>query len=80
MKARKLTRVQRAAFETISRHPKGILRQHVKGTGLVVWRLLDDKMNPIANFSEHVIYGLQSKDILEKRDDKTFIIHATYEQ
>lgn len=65
MKATKLTPKQREIFERLKATPGGVLRQHIKQSNTVCFRLLDAKINPIANFSYSMVRKLIDKDVLE---------------
>lgn len=65
MKAIKLTPKQRELFDELKRFPGGCLRQHIKGTNTVCYRLLDAARNPISNWRYGIVHDLADKDIIE---------------
>ena len=76
MKSRKLTPKQREVFDLLNKTGGGLLRQHIKPTGLVCWRLLDAEARPILNVSESIVWNLVDKDVLQK-DGQNYILKAT---
>lgn len=76
MKAIKLTPKQREIFELLKKTEGGKLRQHVKQSNTVCFRLLDKAMNPIANIRQGIILDLVDKNVLEK-DGHDFVLKAT---
>lgn len=64
MKSIKLTPKEREVFVAISSTPDSVLYKHVKPTGTICYRLLDNKKNPVANFREATVQKLIDKDVL----------------
>lgn len=65
MKALKLTPKQREVFQDLQSYPGGVLRQHIKPTGTLCFRLMDIKRNPIKNYRVGLIEELVSKQVIE---------------
>ncbi len=64
MKSLKLTPKEKEVFVAISSAPNSVLYKHVKPTGTICYRLLDNSKNPIANFRENIVQKLIDKDVL----------------
>ncbi len=79
MKAIKLTPKERELFEILKETPGGILRQHIKGTNTVCFRLLDAKVNPVQNFRYGLVMNLRDKDIIELQGHD-FVLKATSDE
>lgn len=67
MKAQRLTPAEKELFDSLHQTPGGVLRKHVRPTGTLCYRLLDDKMNPIKNYRQGLVDKLKDKDVLEMR-------------
>lgn len=65
MKATKLTPKERELFEALKSTPGGKLRQHIKQSNTVCFRLLDGALNPIQNVRFGLVMQLRDKDIIE---------------
>jgi hypothetical protein len=78
MKALKLTPRQKEVFDTLTRIPGGVLYKHVKPTGLICYRLLDDKKNPVMNIRSGLVDELLDKEVLD-RDGNNYVLKATTE-
>lgn len=76
MKAIKLTRMERVVFEHLKQTPGGKLRQHIKTTNTVVFRLLDANFNPLANYRYGTVHSLIDKNILEL-EGHDYVLKAT---
>lgn len=76
MEAIKLTPKERELFEELKAYPGGFLRQHIKGTNTVCFRLLDAKSNPIQNYRYGLVHNLISKNILELKGHD-YVLKAT---
>lgn len=76
MKAIKLTPKQREIFDLLKKTEGGKLRQHVKKSNTVCYRLLDSAMNPISNIRQGIILDLVDKNLLE-RDGHDYVLKAT---
>lgn len=78
MKAQKLTPKEKEIFEVLTSIPGGVLFKHIKPTGLVCYRVLDAKRNPIMNVRQGIVDNLVDKDVLEK-NGFDFILKASTE-
>lgn len=67
MQATKLTEKEKSIFHLLNETPNGFLRQHVKPSGTVCYRLMDSQRNPLMNIQMGVIDRLVSKDVLERK-------------
>jgi hypothetical protein len=76
MQAIKLTPKEREVFEHLKSLPGGKLRQHVKFSNTICFRLLDKEMNPVANYRYGIIHSLIDKNILEL-DGHDYVLKAT---
>jgi hypothetical protein len=65
MKATKLTPKERELFEALKSTEGGKLRQHIKPSNTVCFRLLDNKLNPVQNVRFGLVMQLRDKDIIE---------------
>jgi hypothetical protein len=81
MKSVKLTPKQKELFDLLNSTPEGVLYKHVKPTGLVCYRLLDSKRNPVGNFRQGLVEDLIDKDVLEKKSGTyEYALKATTEK
>lgn len=78
MKAQKLTPKQKELFDLLSSMPQAVLFKHVKGTGTICYRLLDEKRNPITNVRQGLVDELIDKDVLE-RNGNEYVLKASTE-
>ena len=76
MKAQKLTPKQKEIFDLLSSLPNAVLYRHVKPTGVICYRLLDEKRNPLLNVRMSFVEQLIEKDVLEKSGHE-YILKAT---
>jgi hypothetical protein len=65
MKAIKLTPKERELFEELKSHEGGVLRQHIKPSNAVCFRLLDKEFNPVKNYRYGIVHQLIDKNVLE---------------
>jgi hypothetical protein len=65
MKAIKLTPKQRELFEKLKSVDGGRLRQHIRPSNAVCYRLLDNEFRPLANYRYGIVQELLQKDVLE---------------
>jgi len=68
MKAIKLSKKERELFEqlkSLNKNGGGRLRQHVKMSNTVCFRLLDKDFNPVSNYRYGTVHNLIDKNILE---------------
>lgn len=79
MKAVKLTKNEKELFDLLLQNPGGVLRQHVKPTKTVCFRVLDAKRNPLKNIRYGLVYQLKDKNILDTLPDGDFVLKATGE-
>lgn len=78
MKAIKLTPKQREIFELLKATPGGVIRQHIKMSNTVCFRLLDANRNPITNIRFGIVKDLEDKNVLEV-DGHDYVLKATSE-
>lgn len=76
MKAIKLTPKEREIFELLKQTEGGILRQHVKPSNTICFRLLDAKRNPIVNIRQGIVLNLKDKNVLDVAGHD-FVLKAT---
>lgn len=69
-----LSRSQETFLAVIAGHPNGTIKKHMKGSGTVVWRLFDDKMNAVSNIPSATMNALLDKGFLKKDGDKITIV------
>lgn len=79
MKALKLTPKQREIFELLKKTEGGVLRQHVKMTNTLCYRLLDKDRNPVYNIRQGIVRDLIDKDVLELQGID-YVLKATSEK
>ena len=79
MKAIKLTEKERELFYLLTRHAGGVLRQHIKPTNTVCFRVLDGARNPLKNVRYGLVYQLKDKNILDVQPNGDFTLKATSE-
>jgi hypothetical protein len=78
MKSLKLTPKQKEAYELIAKYPGGFLRRHIKMSGTICWRLVDERRNPISNISDRYIDALKELDLFEAGSEPgTYVLKAT---
>lgn len=65
MKSIRLTPKQKEIFDLLTAYKTGCLYKHVKPTGLICYRLLDDKRNPVMNIRFGIVDDLIDKQVLE---------------
>lgn len=78
MEAIKLTPKERELFESLKSYPGGVLRQHIKPSNTICFRLLDAQRNPVANFRFGLVHQLVDKNVLEI-DGHDYVLKATSE-
>jgi hypothetical protein len=78
MKAIKLTPKERELFEALKSIQGGVLRQHVKQSNTICFRLLDEKFNPIKNYRYGLVHNLIDKNVLELAGHD-YVLKATSE-
>lgn len=78
MKALKLTPKERELFEHLKQTPGGYLRQHIKPTNSICFRLLDGNHNPLYNYRYGLVIQLVDKNVLEV-DGHNYVLKATSE-
>lgn len=78
MKALKLTPKQKEIFDMLTEKKGAVLFKHVKPSGVICYRVLDEKKNPVANVRCGLVDQLIEKDVLE-RDGHEYILKATTE-
>lgn len=76
MKAVKLTPKERELFEELKSTQGGILRQHIKPSNTVCFRLLDGARNPIKNYRYGIVKQLEDKNVLEL-NGHDYVLKAT---
>jgi len=76
MKAIKLTPKERELFEELKSTPGGVLRQHIKPSNTVCFRLLDEKFNPVKNYRYGIVHQLIDKNVLQLQGHD-YILKAT---
>jgi len=76
MKSIKLTPKEKELFELLKQTTGGVLRQHVKPTNTVCFRILDEKKNPLLNVRQSTVYGLLNKNILMRLPEEQFKLMA----
>lgn len=67
MKAIKFTPKEKELFEDLQSHPGGVLRQHIKPSNTMCFRLLDAAKNPIKNYRYGLVHQLVDKNVLEMK-------------
>lgn len=65
MKAIKLTPKERELFERLKATPGGVLRQHIRPSNNICFRLLDANFNPLFNYRYGLVHQLIDKNVLE---------------
>lgn len=78
MKAIKLTPKQREVFELLKKTEGGVIRQHVKMSKTLCFRLLDKDRHPIANIGYGIVMTLRDKNVLDI-NGHDFVLKATSE-
>jgi hypothetical protein len=78
MKAIKLTPKERELFEELKSVEGGILRQHIRPSNTVCFRLLDKAFNPVKNYRYGLVHQLEEKNVLEVRGHD-YVLKATSE-
>lgn len=78
MEAVKLTPKERELFEALKSTQGGVLRQHIKKSNTVCFRLLDKEMNPLKNYRYGMVHNLIDKNILEL-SGHDYVLKATSE-
>lgn len=76
MKAIKLTPKEKDLFEALKANQGGVLRQHIKKTNTVCFRLLDKTFSPVQNYGYGLVHRLIDKNILEL-SGHDYILKAT---
>lgn len=76
MKAIKLTPKERELFEHLKSTPGGVLRQHVKPSNALCFRLLDKDKNPLRNYRYGMVRNLEDKGVLEI-NGSDYVLKAT---
>lgn len=76
MQAIKLTPKERELFEQLKSLPGGKLRQHVKPSNTICFRLLDKDFNPVSNYRYGIVHNLVDKNILQL-DGHDYVLKAT---
>lgn len=80
MKAQKLTPKQKELFDMLTSLNGGVLFKHVKPTGTICYRVLDNKRNPVFNVRCGLVDELIQKDVLEKVPNTfEYVLKATTE-
>lgn len=79
MKAIKLTPKEKELFDSLQQFEGGCLRQHIKSTNTVCFRLLDKEFRPIKNFRYGLVHQLEEKGIIELNKDHNYVLKATAE-
>ena len=76
MKAQKLTPKERELFEKLKATPGGFLRQHIRPSNNICFRLLDANFNPLQNYRYGLIHKLIDKEVLEVKGHD-YVLKAT---
>jgi hypothetical protein len=76
MKAIKLTPKERELFEALKSTAGGVLRQHIKPSNALCFRLLDASLNPLQNYRYGLVHQLVEKGVLEM-SGHDYILKAT---
>lgn len=80
MKAIKLTDMEREIYNALVQHEGGCLRQHIKPSNNVCYRLLDARRNPIANYRQGKVLSLADKGVLDIQPNGDYILKATIDK